>query len=185
MKTVFTAMLWLLCLGGMAIAHAHDDKNAPGWRGGGSLMVSNLSRDDNIVDDGSVGFKIFGQYKFNKWVGLEAAFYDSGDFQSNATSADGKKVELVYRGLLGQALVYIPLPWESLEFLLKGGYYRFDIDSKIDSADIGTGDDDGGVFGAALSIHLTDAMHFRTGIDWYDTSDADLWSAEIGLEFLF
>lgn len=181
MKTITTSVLALVLAIGAADAH----EAVAGWRIGGSAMVSSLKRDDGLVDDSEIGFKVFGQYKFNRWLGLEGAYYNSGELASSATSAFGSKVDLLYQGGIGHALLFIPLAWESTEFFLKAGYFAFNVDSTIDGLSGGNGTDNGAAVGAGLSIHLTEKMHFRTTADWYDAEGADLWSFELGLEYLF
>ena len=166
------------------VASAHNPEG-PGWRIGGSAVASSLKRDDGLLDESQIGFKFFGQYKFNNWLGLEGAYYNSGEFSSSATSAAGTKVELLYQGALGQFYVYVPLPAEQVEFFLKGGYFAFNVDSKIDGVNSGKGTDNGAVLGTGFSVHVTKAMHFRTAVDWYDSDGADLWSFAIGLEYHF
>jgi len=184
MKTMITTAAWLAVLLTAGAAQAAEEENL-GWRIGASAMVSTLDRSDGLIDDGTIGFKLFGQYKFTPWLGLEGAYYNSGEFASSAISADGAKVDLVYQGPIGKVLIYVPLPWESLEFFLNGGYYAFNVSSTIDDTNGGTGTDNGALFGGGLSIHVNDRMHFRSVIDWYDAQDADLWSVEVGLAYLF
>ena len=185
MRSIFILAWWIILAASATVVHAHEPDNGAGWRIGGSAMVSTLNRDDNLLDDGQIGFKVFGQYKFNKWWGIEGSYYNSGEFQSDAISAGGSKVELLYQGFVGHGLFYVPLPWESLEWFVKGGYFAFNVDSKIDGANSGKGSDNGAVLGTGVSIHVTNAMHFRTSVDWYDADGADLWSVELGLAYLF
>lgn len=182
--TIGAILIGIVFIAGSAYAHDADDADS-GWRIGGSAMTSELKRDDGLLDDGEIGFKLFGQYKFNSWLGLEGAYYNSGEFASSATSAGGSKVELLYQGGLGQVYGYIPMPWEGFELFVKGGYFAFNVDSKIDGSNSGKGSDNGAVVGTGFSIHVTPSMHFRTAFDWYDADGADLWSVELGLEYHF
>lgn len=184
MRTTITSALWLVLAIAAVNAHAHEGDD-PGWRIGGSAVTSQFERDDGLIDDGQLGFKLFGQYKFNSWLGLEGAYYNSGEFSSSATSAGGSKFELLYQGALGQFLLYVPLPWEPVEFFLKGGYFAFNVDSTIDGSNAGKGTDNGAVVGTGISIHVAEQMHFRTAFDWYDSDGAELWSVELGLAYTF
>jgi hypothetical protein len=175
-----------ICLFGTVIAgnaNAHDAK--AGWQIGASAVTSELNRDDKIVDGSSIGFKLHAQYKFNSWLGLEGAYYYSGDFSSDASSAGGDKVQLVYKGVIIQGIGYIPLPWDEVQLFVKGGYFDSRVDSTINGANAGTGSDDGSVFGTGLSIHVTESFHFRTEFDWFNTNKADLWTVGLGLEYHF
>jgi len=164
---------------------AGADPAPSGWLIGGSAVTAGLKRDDNVVDDTSIGFKLFGQYKFNSWFGLEGAYCRSGAFASNATSADGDNFELVYQGFMFQGIGYVPLPWEEVEFFLKGGYFTFNVDSTINSSNSGTGSDNGVAIGTGFTVHITESVHFRTSVDWYDADKSDLASIELGLEYRF
>ena len=164
---------------------AGADEAPSGWLIGGSAVTASLKRDDNVVDDTSIGFKLFSQYKFNSWLGLEGAYYRSGEFQSSATSAGGEEFKLLYQGFMIQGIGYIPLPWEEVEFFLKGGYFTFRVDSAINSSNSGNGSDNGPVIGTGFTVHILERMHFRTSVDWYDTDKSDFASIELGLEYRF
>lgn len=164
-------------------ANAHDANS--GWQIGASVVTSELTRDDNIVDDSGFGFKLHAQYKFISWLGLEGAYYYSGEFSSDASSAGGDRVELLYKTFVVQGIGYIPLPWDEVELFVKAGFFDADVDSTINGANAGKGSDDGAVFGAGISVHVTENFHFRTDFDWYNASGADLWSVGLGLEYHF
>jgi opacity protein-like surface antigen len=164
-------------------AGAHDAPS--GWLIGGSAVTAKLDREDNAIDDTSLGFKVFGQYKFNQWFGLEGSYYNSGDFESDATSAGGDRFELLYQGFALQGLGFVPLPLEGVEFFLKAGYHSFRVDSTLNGANTGDGSDSGVILGTGVSVHITEQMHFRTTVDWYDADLADMASIELGLEYRF
>lgn len=164
-------------------AMAEDEDSA--WIIGGSAVVAGLDRNDGAVDDTSIGARAFAQYKFNKWFGLEGFYYNSGEFQSSATSADGEEFKLVYQGFAGQGILYIPLPWEEIEFFLKGGYFTFRVDSTINGSNSGNGSDNGAMIGTGIAVRITESVHFRTSVDVYDADGADLASVELGLEYRF
>lgn len=161
------------------------DEPAPGVLIGGSAVTAGLDRDDSTIDDSGIGFKLFGQYRLNSWLGLEGSYYNSGEFESNATSAGGNRFELLYEGFRIDAVGYIPLPWEQVEFFLRAGHFFFDVESKVNGSSTGTGGDNGVVLGTGIAVQVTDHLHFRTAVDWYDADLADLASIELGLEYRF
>lgn len=183
MKRIIISVFWLNIAVFACTASAQD--SPIGLQIGASAMTTHLDRDDKLVDNSEIGFKLFMQYRFNSWLGLEGSLYNSGELSSNATSAGNNDVELVYKGYTMQGIGYIPLPIEQLEFFLKAGYYQFDVDLTIDGASNGNGDDSGAMIGTGLSLKITDQFHFRTEFDWYDASDASLWSAGLGAEYHF
>ncbi len=183
MKRTIRAASCLIFAAVACNAYAHDGDT--GWRVGGSAVISELKRDDNLVDDSGFGVKLHGQYRFNSWFGIEGTYFNSGEASSNASSAAGSNVELVYKGITFQGIGYIPTPMEELDLYLKAGFYDFDVDLTIDGVDGGEGSDSGAVLGAGGSIHLNENLHFRTEFDWYDVSGAELWTVSVGLEYHF
>lgn len=183
MKSIITAAGVLAIALIAANASAHDGDS--GWRVGGSAIISQLKRDDNLVDDSGFGVKLHGQYRFNSWFGIEGGYFNSGEASSNASSASGSDVELVYKGIAFQGIGYIPSPMEEVDLYLKAGFYDFDVDLTIDGVDGGEGSDSGAVLGAGGSVHLTEQLHFRTEFDWYDVSGAELWTVSVGVEYHF
>ncbi|MDP6449679.1 MAG: outer membrane beta-barrel protein [Lentisphaeria bacterium] len=164
---------------------ASADDTGIGWHIGGSAVTAKLKRDDGLVNDTNVGYKLFAQYQFNSWFGLEGDFFNSGGISSNRLTANGAKVELVYKGFSLQGIAYIPVPWEDFEFFVKGGYFDFDVDSTIDGDDGGRGNDGGAKLGTGIAVRITESMNLRTEFDWFDTSGADFWTIGLGLEYRF
>ena len=155
-----------------------------GWQIGGSVVTSEFERDDGLIDNNSFGFKLHTQYRFNSWLGLEGAWYNSGEFSTDALTPQ-EEVDITYQGVQIQGLVYIPFPVEKLDFFVKGGYFNFDVDSTIAGDNSGSGSDSGAVLGTGFSLGITDSLHIRTEFDWYDTADAELWTVGLGLEYHF
>ena len=85
-----------------------DDKT--GWNAGLAATFAEYSFDSNQLDDSSAGFKVFGGYRFNKWFGLEGAYYDFGDFDEDLDPPNpGGGATAQIDGLTGSALIYAPL----------------------------------------------------------------------------
>jgi opacity protein-like surface antigen len=166
---------------------ANADNEAAGWRIGGALAYADFKRNDGLIDDSSVGFKIFAQYRFNSWLGAEGAYYNSSDFSGDTTpGAGGGEADTSYKGFSIDAIGYIPLPGDRFDLFLKAGYVDFtNVTLKIDGADVNTGTEDGLTLGFGASVRATDVIGIRVEFDWYDTNAADLWSMNLGAEYRF
>ena len=165
-------------------ADAGAQDAVPGWQIGGSVVTTQLDRDDGLIDNNGFGFKAHLQYRFNSWFGLEGAYYNSGDITTDAIPP-GEEVKLAYEGGLAQAIIYMPSLMDELDLFVKGGYFNFDVSSSIGNVSSGTGGDSGAVVGAGLSLKMTESMNFRTEFDVYDAQNANLWSLNLGLEYHF
>jgi len=155
------------------------------WLIGASGVTSQFERDDGLVDDSTLGYRLFAQVAFNRWLAVEGAYFNTGDLSSNATSAGGSDVDLVYDGFTIQGVGYLPMPVEPLEWFVRAGVFNFDVDSTIDGEVGGRGSDTGAVVGTGVSLGLTERLHGRAAFDWFDTSGASLWTIGIGLEYRF
>ena len=77
------------------------------WNAGAAATFADYSFDDNSVDDSTVGLKLFGGYRINKWFGLEAAYHSFGDF-SEAPPSPAPAVDVSLDGYSGSVLLYAP-----------------------------------------------------------------------------
>jgi len=166
---------------------ANADNEDAEWRLGGTLAYSDYERDDGFVSDSGVGFKIFQQYRFNSWFGIEGAFYDSpvfkGDFTPNTA---GGESETTFQGVTLDGILYLPLQVEKIDFFLKGGYfYFFNTELKVDGIKTDTSREDGYTFGGGVAFQAADKVGLRVEYDWYHVSGADLWTIGIGAEYRF
>jgi len=180
-----TTILGICAVIAMIACDASADDSPSGWLVGGSAVTGWLKRDDDTIDDTSMGFKFFGQYRFNSWLGLEGAYYNSGNFSSSATSAGGESFDLLYQGFTLEGVAYIPLRWEQVDLYVRGGYFTFRVDSTLNGSNSGNGSDTGAVLGAGFGVGITERLSFRTAFDWYDADKADLRTVELGLEYHF
>ena len=182
MKQTATAVMILFFACG-----ANAENEYAEWRLGGSISYSDYERDDGTVSDGGIGIKISQQYRFNKWVGLEAAFYDSPEFKDDFTPDEpGGESETSYQGLTFHGIGYLPSPHEKIDFFLKGGYfYFFNVDLVVDGITVDDTTEDGLSLGAGAAFQATDKVGLRVEFDWYDVSGADLWTLGIGAEYRF
>ncbi|MBM4221866.1 MAG: porin family protein, partial [Gammaproteobacteria bacterium] len=95
------------------------------WNAGAAATFADYSFDDNTVDDSTVGLKLFGGYRINKWFGLEAAYHSFGDF-SEAPPSPAPAVDVNLDGYSGSVLLYAPFDSEDIDVFAKAGYFNFD-----------------------------------------------------------
>jgi opacity protein-like surface antigen len=184
-KTAIAALLLLAACSATAADDAAD--NASEWRIGASLAYSNYERSDGLVDNDGVGAEFFAQYRFNSWLGAEGAYYVSPEFTGDSDPiAAGGETETSFQGVSLNAIGYLPLPGDRIDFFLKAGYFSFfDVNLKVDGASVDTSSDDGLALGVGFSVGATDNIGLRAEFDWYDVSGADLYTVDIGVEYRF
>ena len=180
-RTAIAATFFLIA----CVANAENE--SAGWRVGGALAYGDFKRNDGLIDDASVGFKLFGQYRFNSWLGAEGAYYNSSDFSGDTTPGSvGGEADTSYKGFSINGIGYIPLPGDRLDLFLKAGYVDFtNVKLKVDGVDVNTRTEDGLTLGFGTSVRATDVIGIRAEFDWYDTSAADLWTFSLGAEYRF
>ena len=181
MKPFLTAIV--LGLVGTA-ALAADDTTV--WNAGIAASFGQYTFDSNQLDDSSVGFKLFGGYRFNKWLGLEGAYHNFGDFNEDLDPPNpGGDATANLDGFSGSALIYAPLGSEDFEAYGKVGYYFFDQEVVVDDAVVGSNSPEGIALGAGARFFVSDQFAIRAEGDWFDIDDGNLWSINLGFEYLF
>jgi hypothetical protein len=88
------------------------------WNIGAAASFADYSFYDNSVDDSNVGLKLFGGYRINKWFGLEAAYYDFGDF-SEAPPSPAPAIDVNLDGYSGSVLLYAPIKNKDIDIFAK------------------------------------------------------------------
>ena len=184
-RTVFaTIALALLAFS----AQADDDENAAGgmWRVGGGAAFSDFEDDDGIVDDNQVGFALFGGYQFNKWIGVEGGYLNTGDFEGRiGTGSSQQKLELSYRGFHIAGMLFLPIGGDDIDLYAKAGFFDFDTDLSSNGQIDSSGHQDGAMAGAGASIGIADQFGVRAEFDYFDTENSDFWTVILGLEYKF
>ena len=177
------AIAAVLCLATFAASAVEDGQ----WRVGVAAAFSDFEGDDSFpLDDSTTGIHISVQNQFNSWLGAEVAYLNLGGFENDVSNSNN--VEISFTGMSFSALGYIPLPEEAadnIDVFGKIGYHDLDVD--LNSAGIKTslGHDTGFVVGVGASIEISEEFNIRTGFDWYDVDNSDLWSVILGLEYRF
>lgn len=173
--------------------------------------VATIGDIDNVsvdVDDSDTGFKVFGGYRFNDFVALEAAYVDLGSIEasisgdgtfdggegsepfsfSGSASADVKGYgvnAIVGYPVLGLVNVFASVGAFRWESDASGSITATDgIDSETYSA---SASDDGIDIKYGVGARMTFLDHLGVQVEWenYDvgSSDVDLLSASVSWEF--
>jgi hypothetical protein len=155
-----------------------------GWRAGLAAAFSNIDSDQINLKDNTVGFKIHGQYQFSEFFGLEGAYYTSGDFTQFIPGTGNAKFSL--NGFMLEGIGYLPA-WfgEDLRFYGKFGYYNFDDNLSVDGTSKSSGREDGVTIGMGTTIKISRNFNVRGDFDWFDADIGNLWSVNLGVEYLF
>ena len=126
-----TAIAGLLALASVSAQAAQD---LPGIRAGVAGSFSHFEGDDvpdptldaKFIDDNAVGFKLFGQYRFNQWFGIEGAYHNISDFEDETPNDfPPNTLKLNFNGFSAQGVLYAPSFAEDFEAFAKAGYYDF------------------------------------------------------------
>jgi OOP family OmpA-OmpF porin len=166
---------------------AQAEHPVPGWRVGAAAGFADFEGDSGLatiseVDDSAVGVKLFTQYQFNKWLGLEGSYFNTADFEEQTNAGN---VDLSLDGFAVDAVFYAPMPTPDIQLYGKIGYFDADSEVSLNGIADNQGSEDGVKFGAGAMIEIADNWGIRTDFDWYDADVGDLWSVNLGLEYFF
>ncbi len=181
MKRCLTAIVLGLAAGS---ALAAEDETF--WNAGISAVFADYQFDDNNLDDTSTGFKLYTGYRFNRLFGVEGAYHNFGDFEEDLDPPNpGGDANAEIDGFSVSGLAFAPLASEDLELYGKAGYYFFDQEVIVDDAVVGSNSPSGLLLGAGSRFAVSEQFAVRAEADWYDINDGDLWSLNLGFEYLF
>jgi opacity protein-like surface antigen len=173
---------------------AQADQAEPGWRAGVAAAFGTFEGDDvpvpelgdKFINDNAVGYKFYGQYQFNRWLGLEAGYHMSGNFEDRSTNeALPGKLELTFTGFSAQAVGYIPTTFDDFDAFLKAGIYDFDDELSVDGTTNSNSSERGLAAGAGVVFRLNDTLGFRAEYEWFDAEVGDLSAVNLAVEFSF
>ncbi len=177
MKTLIQKSTLIVAVGiGSMLATGYTSAAENSWYVGGSVTQAYV--DESGVDDDDTGGKIFGGYRFNQYLSVEAEYYDFGDLSegANELSLDG----------LGVAVVgSVPI---HKKFSAFGKIGVHDWDAKgTPLASLGLKDDSGtdAYYGVGVEYRLSNPWRLRGEVVRYDVDDIDVDVASFGLSFHF
>jgi outer membrane protein OmpA-like peptidoglycan-associated protein len=182
-RTAMVAVLGLLSWSAQA---AHD---VPGWRVGAAASFSDFDwtdGDTDLIKDSTVGVKLYTQYQFNDWFGIEGAYHNTGDFEELSTDQNNPgELELSFDGFSAALIGYVPVPSEEIKLYGKVGLYDFDDELSLNGTVTSNSSEDGLMAGAGAMIEIADNFGIRADFDWFDAEVGDIWSVNLGLEYFF
>jgi OOP family OmpA-OmpF porin len=165
-------------------ALAADDDGV--WNAGVAASFADYEFDSNALSDNSAGFKLFAGYRVNKWLGLEGAYQNFGDFNEDLDPPNpGGSATADVDGFSGSVLVFAPLENENFEIYGKAGYYFFDQEAVVDDVVIASNSPDGILLGAGGRFFVSEQFSVRSEAEWFDIDDGSLWALNIGFEYRF
>lgn len=104
---------------------------------GSGLTVLGATQSSLSTEDTDTGFKVYGGYRFNRYLGVEVGYADLGSFSATrnvtAPAAGSLKAETSVSGIFGQAVGLLPL---SQRFSLLGtaGLYANEVKTDVTSS---------------------------------------------------
>jgi len=173
---------------------AQADQSVPGWRAGVAASFGSFKGDDvpaeqldnSFINDNAIGYKFYGQYRFNDWLGLEGAYHLSGNFEDRSKNeALPGKLELTFSGFSAQGLLYIPTTVEDFDAYVKAGIYDFDDELAVDGTTNSNSSERGLVAGAGVIFRLNELLGFRAEYEYFDADVGDLSAVNLAVEFSF
>lgn len=169
-------------------AWAGPDSESPhaGWQIGAGALYGDYQLDGSAVDDHAIGFKGWGQYRFNRYLGLEVAILDTGDFNEDTSPGQpGGSATISAQGFSMAVLGYLPFSPGGVQMFGKAGFYRLDQTLQLDS-DVSTSRiADGFTAGAGADLAVASHVTLRLEGDWYDLDSADFWTVDLGVSYHF
>ena len=186
-----TALVGLLALVSWSV---QAGQSSPGWKLGVQASFADFQGDDvpdptlnsKFIEDDTVGFKAYGQYQFNNWFGVEAAYHSMSDFEDQSTDPNFPgRFKLNFEGFSAQGLVFFPVLTDEVQGFVKAGYYDFNDDLSLSNNTKSNSSESGLVWGGGATIDITEQFGVRMDYERYDNSVGDLWAVNIGVQYSF
>ena len=184
LKQLITALL-LSAVTAMGASFAQADSVGFFIAGGANYAQFDSDLDDEIdwdddieafFDDKAVGYNLGAGYRFNKWLALDAAYWDLGEFKSDELD-NGDKLKYDTSIWTVGGIVSVPL-W-ILDIYGRAGAAMWDADSRFieeDGTDL--------YYGAGAAINVFRSLDIYLEYVRFDADNA-IDSANLGLRWTF
>jgi OOP family OmpA-OmpF porin len=195
-----SALLCISALSSVALAQdpTYGTEEGDGWKYkpefsiGGGYGLTKLKDDD--FDEDEAAQKVFAVFKFNEFIGIEAAYIDFDESSNDTLNIDvkGKALDLI-----------LELPVSpSFSVYAKGGQMWWDADADIDTSEfLSSGDYDGSetFWGIGTKFRLAEHLDLRVEYERFNFEisrdeidvlqpndiDMDIDYASVSLQFTF
>lgn len=153
-----------------------------GWYLGGAYGMTSADIDTSsmpglTIDDSGTGFKIYGGFQFNKYLGAEVGYVDFGKFDVTA----GSTGDLSATAYTVAAVGTLPLN-ESFALYGKVGMWMWKSKSSIPGT---TGDDGTDIFyGAGVRYNFNKNWGLTLDVEQYDSDDS-VTMTSLGVRYKF
>ena len=158
-----------------------------GWMIGGGVYYSvvddkveidwdDVELDDITFDSSSEAYHINGGYRFNKWLSVDAGYWDLGNYKSSENGLSGKEPFDAEAWTLG-GMVSVPL-W-IMDFYARGGAAFWNFDGRNIDAD---GTDP--YYGVGASFNIGGSLDLYAEWIRFDL-ETDLDSFGLGVRYTF
>jgi OOP family OmpA-OmpF porin len=175
-KALLAVVLPAFCFAFSAPAAAQD----AGWYIGGAYGLTSIdagSLGTVTIDDGDSGFKLYGGFQFNKFLGAEVGYVDFGSFPATAGSSGNLSATAFTLAAVGT----LPLG-ESFALYGKAGLWMWEQDSSIATTANADGSD---LFiGVGARFNLNKNWGLTLDVEQYD-SDNSVTMTSFGVRYKF
>lgn len=135
-----------------------------------------------VINDESLGFKVFGIYTFADNFGIEGGFINFGDPHNDF---NGLPVRIDAHGWTLYGIGAIPLTGGG-EVYGKAGVISWDVESTIDNVLISTDNGDNLALGIGVRADFESRLGLRFEFEWFDVSAAEnVWMTSFGILIRF
>lgn len=129
-----------------------------------------------LFDDRAVGYNLGAGYRFNKWLAVDAAYWDLGEFKSDRLTG-GERIG--YDASIWTVGGIISVPLWIIDIYGRAGAAMWDVDSRYI-------DDDGTdpYYGAGVALNILGSLDVYIEYVRFDLEES-VDSANLGLRFTF
>jgi len=160
---------------------------------GGSIGTTRYDICDQLVsagatscDDQNTGFKIFGGYKFNRYLAVEGGYVDFGKMYAYSTGP-GINTDVLVNAYYVSGILAVPVAGRASLFGKAGGeFWEGEVNGASPTASARATDSGTGLmYGAGASFDLSDNVGLRGEWERYDVDGNDVDLVSVGIEFMF